>query len=95
MKFRLPRNCGGVSHAGRRVGVAADASVELDEAELELLRPHGIHPFDGPVPITPGDVARMSNVELVAALKARGITRAGHDKMLRGLLLQALAQPAR
>ena len=97
MKFRLPRNCGAISHGGMGIGIAADSSVELDEAEIASLRPHGICPFDDPVPILPADVAALSGVDLVAALKTRGIIapRNGNDKLLRSLLRQALAQPAR
>ena len=97
MKYRLPSNCGAVSHAGSAVTIAADASIELDPAAIGLLEPHGIVPLGDPIPINLTTIEKMVTSDLLAALQARNVTppRDAADKILRGLLRQALAKPTR
>ena len=97
MKYRLPQGCGGLSHAGKAVAVAADGSFELGAAAATLLEPHGIVPVGDPAPVDPRTIAGMARADIVAALTARSMTAApdASDAALRGLLRQALAKPSR
>ena len=97
MKFRLPQGTTRLSHAGKAVTVAADATLDLDPGVVALLAPHGIAPVGDPAPVDPSLIATMARVDLAAALVARGIAVSAEasDAALRGLLRRALAKPAR
>jgi hypothetical protein len=44
MKYRLPRECLAVSHAGKQLSVGADGTLDLDAAAAADLLPHGVLP---------------------------------------------------
>ena len=107
MKYRLPKGCAGVSHAGRTLAIASDGTVDVASGAAALLAPHGLVPTAEPAQPAPGDpkpadpkpvdpkrVDMLSRAELVAALTARGAPApAGADiATLRGALRQALAR---
>ncbi len=107
MKYRLPKECAGVSHAGRALAIAPDGTVDVAPGAAVLLAPHGLVPAAEPAdlkpvdskpvdskPIDPKRVDMLSRAELVAALTARGAPAlAGADiATLRGALRQALAR---
>lgn len=95
MRFRLPRGCGRVSHAGNALPIAPDGSIEADATAVALLEPHGVVPLGDPAPVDRSRIDTMASADLVAALAARGILPpvSASPATLRGLLRQALAKP--
>ena len=44
MRYRLPHDCAGVTHAGVALDRAADGTIEAEEDAAAALAPHGIIP---------------------------------------------------
>ena len=55
MKYRLPKGCAGVSHAGRTLAIASDGTVDVAPGAAALLAPHGLVPATEPAQPAPGD----------------------------------------
>jgi hypothetical protein len=47
MRYRVPDDCAGVTHAGSTLDRASDGTVEAAESAAAALAPHGIVPATG------------------------------------------------
>ena len=42
MRYRIPEDCGAVSHQGRELEIAPDGTLDLDACDAASLAPHGL-----------------------------------------------------